>query len=59
MPNHMHGILILQETEKPLALGEIIRRFKAWTTKQFRDVFTRDPEATLWQRNYHEHGIRE
>lgn len=48
MPTHVHLILILENC--PLKLGEIIRRFKARTSKEacFK----------LWQPNYYEHVIR-
>jgi len=48
MRNHLHLILILEVCQ--LKLGEIVRRFKAVTSKKvgFR----------LWQPNYYEHVIR-
>lgn len=48
MPNHVH--LILDLNGSILDLGEIIRRFKAKTSKIFGQK--------LWQPNYYEHGIR-
>ena len=48
MPNHVHIIFILQNTR--LALGEIVRRFKAKITHQFGQ--------NIWQPNYYEHVIR-
>jgi REP element-mobilizing transposase RayT len=48
MPNHIHMILILENCE--FKLGEIIRRFKAKTSK-FSKI-------KLWQPNYYEHVIR-
>lgn len=68
MPNHMHGILILvdrdepQEEPVPLSLSEILRRFKTFTANQYRMAMKREEwqpwDGTLWQRNYHEHVIR-
>ncbi|MFH1618877.1 MAG: transposase [bacterium] len=49
MPNHVHLILVLENT--PLKLGEIIRRFKARTSRHFN--------RRLWQPNYYEHVIRD
>jgi len=48
MPNHLHLILILNNCH--LNLGEVIRKFKALTTKK--------AGTKLWQPNYYEHVIR-
>ncbi len=60
MPNHIHGIVELQNSD--LDLSEIIRRFKTFTTHKYIDgVGNKNWKAfhkTLWQRNYHEHIIR-
>lgn len=48
MPTHIHLILILENCN--LKLGEIIRRFKAKTSKI--------AGFKLWQPNYYEHVIR-
>lgn len=48
MPTHIHLILILENCN--LKLGEIIRRFKAKTSKM--------AGFKLWQPNYYEHVIR-
>ena len=48
MPDHLHIILILNDCK--LKLGEIIRKFKASTSRQ--------AGIKLWQPNYYEHVIR-
>lgn len=48
MPNHVHIIFVLQKCA--LALGEIVRRFKAKVTHNFN--------TNVWQPNYYEHVIR-
>ena len=48
LPSHVHLILILNESE--MHLGEIVRRFKASTSKE--------TGIKLWQPNYYEHVIR-
>jgi putative transposase len=64
MPNHLHGIILLQPTpgSPNLTLGAVIHRFKSFTTTQYRKrVYDRDWEpfvGRLWQRNYYEHIIR-
>jgi putative transposase len=65
MPNHIHGIIILKSTQTKLAmtLGEIVHRFKSFTTAKYRHGVDREqwqPFASrLWQRNYYEHIIRD
>lgn len=74
MPNHVHGILnwygesgrgLINQTpadakwimmkNNAVPLGKIVRHYKARTTKKIHD--SGFPEF-LWQRNYHEHIIR-
>ena len=70
MPNHMHGIIIINERRGELqfaptpfrspsqTIGAIVRGFKSSTTKQI-NVFRNMPNLTVWQRNYYEHIIRD
>ena len=80
MPNHMHGILIIDNVRVPLVgthqkgqpqgiaptrkntIGDIIGAFKSLTTNEYiRGVKNgKFPpfEKRIWQRNYHEHIIR-
>jgi len=48
LPSHIHLILVLSECK--IHLGEIIRRFKASSSKE--------AGIRLWQPNYYEHVIR-
>jgi REP element-mobilizing transposase RayT len=48
MPTHLHLILVLDNCN--FKLGEIIRRFKAKTSKEIG--------IRMWQPNYYEHVIR-
>ena len=48
MPNHVHFILILQNSN--IGLGEIVRRFKAKVSHSYG--------LNVWQPNYYEHIIR-
>ena len=57
MPNHIHGIIIISERsggESP-SLSKIIQGFKSVSTRM---CFKYD-HKTIWQRNYHEHVIRD
>ena len=60
MPNHLHGIVLLTSRQAPsdkvLDLGEVIRAFKAVTTRGVRQSGRPD---FAWQRNYYEHVVRD
>jgi putative transposase len=73
MPNHVHGMIVIHESIRaqhaaPLhpssphvvsgSLGAIVRSFKSATTKRI-NLLRETPGAVLWQRNYHEHIIRD
>jgi putative transposase len=76
MPNHIHGIVVIVDEDKPIdvgaqrrcaptplgvaagSLGAIIRSFKSVVTKRTNQI--RDTRSVcVWQRNYHEHIIRD
>lgn len=63
MPDHFHGIIIVNGREDPApTLGQIIAYFKYQTTKQYNSVgagSSRPQIKKLWQRNYYEHIIRD
>ena len=82
MPNHVHGIILItnvgaqfiapktQDADHPPTLGEIIRSFKARSTRLIRktggDMLNHNqgamncaPTGFGWQRNYYEHIIRD
>lgn len=62
MPNHIHMILSINYQIKGTTLGKVIATIKS---KSVRDwlVFIKENKinerATIWQRNYHEHIIRD
>jgi putative transposase len=68
MPNHIHGIIILQDavgeglkpspTPKRHGLTEIVRGFKTFSAKSINQ-HRNTPGIHVWQRNYHEHVIRD
>lgn len=63
MPNHVHGIVVIEAAEpgamnRAPTLGEVVRAFKARCTRAWNAATHRPGHATLWQRNYHEHVIR-
>lgn len=67
MPNHLHGILFLEEAQDPqsarVALGGVIGAFKSLTTNTYiqgvRENHWQPFEGKLWQRNYFERIIRD
>ena len=63
MPNHIHGIVILNgKSPKSKPLSDIIKQFKSLTTKKYIDGVKnhlwQSFDKKLWQRNYYEHIIR-
>jgi len=72
MPNHLHAILVLQETDhksdrkvehgamkgtQPGSLNSIIQNFKSVSTRRI-NVLRNSPGRPVWQRDYYEHIIR-
>jgi putative transposase len=58
MPNHMHGILILNdEVDSRHGIVEIVRGFKTFSARKANEL--REVRAALWQRGYYEHVIRD
>ena len=71
MPNHFHGIIFIVPADpirrgdrpvapigpKPKSLGAFMAGFKSAVTKRINEM-RRTPGATVWQRNYYEHIIR-
>ena len=63
MPNHVHGIIIIDKGAAGLSLPDIVHRFKSLTTARYiRGVKQKQwPPfpGKLWQRNYYEHIVRD
>ena len=62
MPNHVHGIVAIGIDDEPRPgprphLGRVVGRFKAATAAAINAV-RGTPGATVWQRGYYEHFIR-
>ena len=63
MPNHVHGIVCVEEQEpgamnRAPTLGEIVRNFKARCARAWRREQEDCRLSSLWQRGYYEHVIR-
>ena len=62
MPNHFHGIIVINNPPC-LALGDMIGAFKSITTHKYLQGVPHGEwppfERRVWQRNYHEHVIRD
>jgi REP element-mobilizing transposase RayT len=54
MPNHIHGIIFIENTcAKKLTLGTIMKYFKSITTIK-NNKFLKNTGKFFWQRNYYE-----
>jgi putative transposase len=56
MPNHVHGVLTLQDPGTHGDLGGIVRTFKSRSAVAVNRILRRN--GTVWQRGYYEHIIR-
>ena len=60
MPNHLHGIILLPSRQDagntPPNLGEVVRAFKAVTTRSVRQT---GQSNFAWQRSYYEHIVHD
>ncbi len=56
MPDHMHGILVLDWSAPPL--GQVVNLFKGASTREINRAHS-TPGAPLWQRGFHERIIRD
>ncbi|HAX24068.1 MAG TPA: transposase [Chloroflexi bacterium] len=59
MPNHVHGIIVLHDTDEPRAhdLSTIVGRFKATSARAINHRLGREGE-TVWHRSFYDHIIR-
>ena len=71
MPNHIHGIIVLIDVDivgagfkpaptdliKYYPLSEIVRAFKTFSARHVNEL-RKTPGIPVWQRNYHEHIVR-
>ena len=72
MPNHVHGIIWIQGESTPAppdlqngqcdssaqTLGVIVGTYKSVVTKAINSM-RGTPDPSIWQRNYHDHIIRD
>ena len=62
MPNHIHGIIMIDTAEAAPHLGSIVGAFKSITSVLYARAAKRGDfmplRGRLWQRNYYEHVIR-
>ena len=67
MPDHIHGILLLDDTlctetggsgTRPYPLPELVRQLKSFSARRI-NLHRGTPGAPLWQRGYYEHVIRD
>lgn len=53
MPDHLHLLISLPESS--VSLSEVLKRFKSFTTKRYREITTK---KRLWQRSFYDHIVR-
>lgn len=60
MPNHVHGILILDDvpTQKAPTLGVVVGSYKAAVTRAINRQGLNPEQWRIWQERYHDHIIR-
>jgi REP element-mobilizing transposase RayT len=62
MPNHLHGIIVIEEKRPGQGLGQIVGAFKSLATNRYivgvRQAGWPRFAGRLWQDNYFEHVIR-
>ena len=59
MPNHIHAIIVIgcENRKIPLpSLNVVVGQYKSGVTRRIHEL---DPDATVWQRSYHDHVIRD
>lgn len=54
MPNHVHMILVLDNTKCP-SVSRLMAYYKAGVTREIRNSI---PDMEIWQRSFHDHIIR-
>lgn len=61
MPDHIHGILILEGRAglgpAPTAIPELVRQLKSFSSRRINKMLY-TPKRVIWQRGYYEHVIR-
>lgn len=61
MPNHLHGIIRLEERREGQArrpLSDVVRWFKA-VSRQYVNQDRHTPYLDVWQRSYYDHIVRD
>lgn len=59
MPNHIHGIITIEESFPDQAIGKMIGAYKSLAANEYLKLCKSNnlPIEKLWQRNYYEHII--
>ena len=65
MPNHLHGIIIIEDVKTPLkqtpiknpSLVVIVGSFKTWSARKINALTNRTGKP-VWQRSFYDHVIR-
>ena len=61
MPDHIHGILILEGRAglgpAPTSIPELVRQLKSFSARKINKI-SNEPKRAIWQRDYYEHILR-
>ena len=58
MPNHIHGIVIIEKSNSGKSLQDIVRGFKSVTTREYNQLVPNKDKNTLWQKSFYDEIIR-
>ncbi len=58
MPNHIHGIIIIEPSNEQKSLSDIVRGFKSVTTREFNKMVPECKKNTLWQSSFYDEIIK-
>ena len=61
VPNHFHGILIIEKVSNPneiTSISDVVGAYKSLVMHQALKLFGDKPLGKIWQRNMYEHIIR-
>ena len=56
MPNHIHGIISIGESDPKISLDRVIGLYKSGVSRKIHEL---EPELQVWQRSFHDHVIRD
>lgn len=59
MPNHLHGIISVNDNGKTVGIPDVIKLLKGRTSYEVRRRNTEHSDMPIWQKSYHDRIIRD